>query len=449
MKKENFLPVACLIIAIIVYTTHFLFYRNTFPEINIDEASFFSPAYSFAEKGKLSSEVHATFLPGSSTYTYWMPPFYMVTLGVIFKAFESSVFIAKLISFLCIIFGAILLSFISPNKLTRTWIIGLVLICPFIIISSAFIRMEAMAFMIVCIAIFAVKRGAKAGYLGSLAAFAIMTHPVLIACAAGLTFIAARRGFRPFIIFSLVCATVLSPYVYYIAQDFDLFKDQMSLQLIRKASRKFDQSSISYVAQSLPIALITMFLLWKIKRHRELKYFLLAGMALALAIVLKSLEFNYHIYLIPYVVAGIGLYLDEYKKGVYSSFVIPVGFYSLFALILLSKVYSTTTYTDKYYNELLNVIDNDKQWIGKDIYVYGIPDVSNHLIEQQQKVERQNAVANLKEDGWSRKFNYVIQVVDHKHPKVIKDEAPWLAWKNKSSYTSSDGHFTINTYSRD
>lgn len=449
MKKGYFLAVVLFTLSIAVFLGHFLFFRYTFPDLNIDEASFFSPAYNFAEKGNFSTDIHTTFLPGSSSYTYWMPPLYMVTLGAIFIITGPSVFVAKLVSFVFILLTAAVLSFLSKDNKTKIWLVALLLICPFVILSSSFIRMEAMSILIVSIAIVAVKYNLKTPYLGIIAAAAVMTHPVLLAPAAGLAFVSMRRGFRELVYFSLVFFVLLIPYLYYISLDFELFKDQMTLQLLRKANRHFTDSKIKYVAQSLPISIVSAFLLWKVKTSRELKLFLFVGLTLSLVVVLKSLEFNYHIHVVPYVIAIIACYIDQYKDSIYGKYLVPLGFYSFFGVLLMLKVYKAEPNTDHYYQELLNVIEKDKKWHGRTIYVYGLPDISNYLIERNQRVERQNAVAKLKNRGWHKKFNYVIQIKDNWHPKEAEGEQPWLYWKKNSSYTSTNGHYTLITYEKD
>ncbi|HYG39790.1 MAG TPA: hypothetical protein VD908_14285 [Cytophagales bacterium] len=448
-QNSRILLVSCFIFSVILFLIHFLFFRHTFPETNIDEASFFSPAYSFAEKGTLSSDLHSQFLPGASKYTYWMPPLYMFSLGLIFKVLGSSIFVAKFMSFLYAFAAAIVLTFLSKNQHTKIWIFALFLICPFVILSSSFIRMETLGLLIVSASILSVKNEVKTGYLGGLAALAVMTHPLLGACAAALAFVAARRGLRQFVFFTLAFLVIVSPYLFYISLDFELFKEQMSLQLLRKSKKEFSSISISYILQSLPIALIALYLLWKIKKYADLKYFLLIGITLSLILILKSGEFNYHIYLIPYAIAIIALYRDENLSSLFGRLWIPVSFYCFFCLLLFAKMYADKITPDASYKELLETLKQNPQWNGKEIYVYGMPDVSIFLIEKGQNVKRQNAVASKRKKGWESKYNFVIQIIDHLHPRKISGTYPWFSWKNISSYKTSDGHYTLITYAKE
>src|SRR3990170_3942754 len=100
LNKRSFelsIAVFLLVISTACFVIHFLFFRNSFPPVNIDEASFFSPAINLADKGLLSSDIHKSYLPGAVEYTYWMPPFYLVLLGLFLKISGGSVFSAKIL----------------------------------------------------------------------------------------------------------------------------------------------------------------------------------------------------------------------------------------------------------------------------------------------------------------------------------------------------------------
>jgi len=154
---EVIVSVCLFVVAVLCFVVHFLFFRYSFPPVNVDEGSFFSPAYSFANHGRLSSDIHQSFLPGSAKYTYWMPPLYLVVLGSFLKMWGATVLNAKLLSFLFTGLSAYLISTLVADRFPKIILGGLLLICPFVIITSAFIRVEALAILLIVLSIVAVK----------------------------------------------------------------------------------------------------------------------------------------------------------------------------------------------------------------------------------------------------------------------------------------------------
>ena len=455
-KRSAELKISVLLFAIaaICFSVHFLFFRDSFPPVNVDEASFFSPANSFVRHGKLSSDVHQSFLPGSAMYTYWMPPLYLVLLGAFLKIAGVTVFNAKFLSFILTCFSAFLISKISSDRYIKLSLSALVLICPFIIITSAFIRVEALAILLIVISILAVRFEANQYLIGIIAGLGIMTHPLMMPCCAGLALVMLRRGIKPFIIFSLMVLITISPYIFYIFKDVEVFKEQMALQFLRKSKARFSDLTFSYIFQSVPMALAALFCVYKINKAKELKLFLATAILLSLFIILKSNEFNYQVYLVPYVVASIGILMYEKKENVGYRNVLPFVMYSFFAVLLVFKIVKYHFRNDDEYKQTISYLGNNRNWSGKDIYVIGNPDITTYLIMHDQHVEKPIPIAIKRNSDWFKKYNYVVEIKDnYAEPAVISgadsvNERPWITWQKKTSFTTSKGSITMNIFLR-
>jgi len=440
-----------LLVSAVCFIVHFLFFRHSFPPVNIDEASFFSPAQSLSKKGVLASDIHKSFLPGSATYTFWMPPLYILLLGGVFEVFGSTVIMAKILSLALSIASVVMLLSLAKNKFEKIAAAALFLLCPFIIITSAFIRVEALAIFLTVLAIVAVNKKWSVLLLGVIAGLSVMTHPLMLACGAGLGLTALRRGFKPLIFFTLSFLIIISPYIWYIMQDVELFKDQMSLQFLRKSKAKLFDVKPMYLLQSVPMVLLALFCLYKVKVANEFRLFLAFSIVLALAIVLKSNEFNYQVYLVPYVIAAVVLAMQERKELKLFRWGIPFLLYGFFAVVLLSKLMKYQFRTDASYKELVANLESDKSWNGKHIYETGGPDVATHLLMREQDVERGIPVPMELPQDWFTKYDYVIDVKENISSGDNSNETdtmrPWINWK-QTSFTTSDSAYTLTRYNR-
>ncbi len=447
---EQSLAIGLFAMAALVFIIHFLFFRNSFPPVNVDEASFFSPAQSLATKGNLASDVHKSFLPGAGTHTYWMPPLYIVLLGSFFKIFGSTVMAAKIFSLLLTCGSALLLASLAKDRYGKASAAALFLICPFIIITSAFIRVEALAIFLTALAIVAVKRGWSDLALGVIAALGIMTHPLMLACGAGLGLTSLRRGIKPLLFFSLGFAAAISPYIWYILQDITLFKEQMTLQFLRKAHASFFDLKAMYLLQSVPMVLLALFCIYKTKAENAFRLFLTISMLLALVIVLRSNEFNYQVYLVPYAIAAVLLAMQYRSETILFRLAAPLLLAGFFAVILLSKLVKYKFRSDKDFTELITHLDASPSWKGKAIFVGGGPDVATHLMMEGEKAERQVPVPQPVPPTWFDKYNYMIEVKENGGETVYEEEGkprPWRAWK-ASTFTTADSAYTMTEYTR-
>ncbi len=454
-KKSSEINIAIVffIVSIGCFLIHFFFFRYSFPPYNSDEASFFSPSYSFAKNGVLASNIHQSFLPGANRYTYWMPPFYMVFLGTLLKLFGATVFNAKLVSVLFTCCSAWLISYISKDRFVKICAVSLLLICPFIIITSAFIRVEALALLLIVASIIAIKFNLNAYLLGILAGLSVMTHPLLLACCAALALITARRGIKSFIVFSIVALVTISPYLFYILKDVELFSQQMHLQFLRKAHAKLSDLKLLYLLQSVPIAMIALFCLYKVKQVKELKLFLAAGIVLSLIIILRSNEFNYQVYLVPYVIASIALIIDENKNSLWYRYFLPFCIYGFFLVLFVFKFLKYNHRNDSSYKEMISYLNSNQSWKNKSIYEIGSTDVSNFFIVNNQQIERPIPIAVVKNKNWFDKYDFVVEVINNKDQGNTNDEnsiedKPWLTWKKSGSFSSKDGIYSLHLFSR-
>ncbi|MCW3113076.1 MAG: hypothetical protein JWR18_1472 [Segetibacter sp.] len=437
------------IISLSCFVIHFISYRHTFPPVNVDEASFFSPGYSFAKRGVLSSEIHKSFLPGSSRFTYWMPPLYLILLGTVFKVFGVAIFNAKALSFILSILSAFFFSFITKDKYLKFVAISLFLICPFVIITSAFIRVEALSILLIVLSIVAVKNELNVVVLGILAGLGLMTHPLLLPCAAAIALIVLRSGIKNFIIFSIVALITISPYLLYIFKNTEVFQAQMSLQFLRKSKVKLSDLKLSYLLQSVPFVFLALFCLYKVEGLFRFRLFITVAMLLSLVIVLRSNEFNYQVYIIPYVIASVILIMDEQREVKLVRFVLPVSLYLFLALILISKTRKYDLHNDDEYNEVITYLSNNKTWQGQQIYVDGNPDVATYFLQQDQNVERQIPIEGAKPNNWFDSYNYVVNVhgnnVEGNYENDSSSEKPWLKWQQQT-FTTSGHAYTVNLF---
>lgn len=435
-----------LLTGVVFFFVHFIYYRHSIPASNLDEASFFSPAYSMATKGKLSSDIHATFLEGASRYTYWMPPLHFFLLSGFLKSFGATVFVAKLFSFLIMLVAAWVISFVSNDRWIKNLVVGLFLLCPFIIISSAYIRMEALAILLIACSILAVKTHRSPFWTGVLAALGAMTHPLVLPCALALALYNLRKGIKPFLQFSIFALLALTPYLIYIFQDFTIFQSQMAAQMARKAGRGLSTVKIEYILQSVPTGVLALYLLFRSRLDKELRIFLVTGLLLSLLIIIRSNEFNYHIYSIPYVLATLGICIEERPGNNFYRLVIPSIILLLFLFFDYSKLAKYKYRDDGPYHQLTHFLDQNRSWEGKNIYVTGDPDVSIYFLMHGQNVERQNAVAAIERVGWFTKFNYVVSLVENDMQINKHLDYPWAHWKRTSQFTTTDGSYTLYIY---
>ena len=439
------LPALLAAIAAIFFLIHFLFFRYSFPNVNVDEASFFSPAHNLAEHGALASPVHRSFLPGAEAYTYWMPPLYFVLLAGWLKLAGSTVFAAKLLSFLFSLTTTFLLTRLVHARRAKLWMSGLFLICPFILITSAFIRMEALALLAISISIVLVKLKSPPYSLALLAGLCLMTHPLLLACTAALALAALQRGWKSFLVFSVVTAVVISPYLIYIFQNTEFFRMQMALQFARKLKTNLENLQASYLLQSLPLSILAFWCLWRGEGSKELKTFLATCLALTLLIILKSNEFNYQVYTVPYVLGCLSLMFDRHETV--DRIVLPGAVYLFFVVLLFAKLNKYRFKTDSDYKSVISFLQQHPTWKGRHIYVGGNPDVANYFIEKGEDVQRQIPIASSAAQ-LSDQFDYVVEILNGEPVATDTVSKPWQLWPQHIQFSPGSGSYVMHVYTK-
>jgi hypothetical protein len=279
--------------------------------------------------------------------------------------------------------------------------------------------------------------------MGILAGLGAMTHPLVLSCAAALALYNLRKGLKPLLVFGIAALITVSPYIYYILQDLSSFQDQMAAQMARKIGRDLGSIKAEYLLQTIPSAVLALLLLFRSRMEKELRIFLATGLVLAVLIIIKSMEFNYHVYAIPYVLAALGLSMEEYRTKNLYRYYLPVFFMGLFTVFLFSKASKYEYRDDSTYNQLITYLAQQRGWEGKSIYVTGDPDVSIFFLMHGQQVERQNAVAAGEKGDWFRKFNVVVSVVENDRETYRQADYAWAQWKPTGRFTTSDGVYTL------
>ncbi|QKZ11180.1 glycosyltransferase family 39 protein [Spirosoma sp. KUDC1026] len=451
--RHHSFPIALLSfgLSVSLYVIHFLKFRFSFPLITPDEASFLSPAYDLAHKGVFSTSIHSQFLPGAAQYTYWMPPLFMLVLAGYSQIIGFSFLKAKLFAFVCFLVAGLLLSRVAKNKSTKLWTLSLWFCCPFVLMASTTIRMESVGILVTCLTIYCLRKECSAIILGVLTGSTILIHPIFLACGAAISLVVLlRKDWRQLALFGLAVLVIISPYLWYISQDISVFGEQMQLQFHRKASKPLVTIETSYLIQFVPISLLAFWLLFRLKARSELRTFLIFGLLFVDILVLKSQEFNYHLNVVPYVIASLALYVDEQPARQWFRFPLFPAVMGFFLLLLVQKGAKLRFVNDDVIYELVNVLNqNHTSWKNKSIFVTGSTDLSGFLLLQGQRVERINAVYRLPDSRWPDTYNCVVELTNARIPEDHTDNPSalfWSRWKKSSSYHSKDGQFTLSIY---
>jgi hypothetical protein len=208
--------------------------------------------------------------------------------------------------------------------------------------------------------------------------------------------------------------------------------------------RALSKLNLEYILQFVPTSMVALMFLYLSKKERELRNFLYISLPLTVILILKSNEFNYQVYTIPYLLAAVGLFLEEKKEKLYRLGV-PTLFFTFFMIMLILKGDKNNNFQDdSTYYQLTGYLSKNKDWLGKTIFVKGSYDMSTYFLVNHQKVETINVV-NEASPGWYKKFNYVIHVIKNKDGRkhwMAEDEF-WKDWQHKRSFTTSDGRYSL------
>ena len=163
----------------------------TFPVPWPDEAVFVQQAASFQQHNSLFSPNLS-----DSRHILWMPPGYMVVLGMLFKIFGSSLFVARFFSLLLIIASFVLLVWLlreHPARFHFLFLTGLFFLNRFFIVTANIARMEPLLILglVVAIVLFYNRKSVTA--LTVLLALPLVHPNGLYFLCAGIAFIVVQR----------------------------------------------------------------------------------------------------------------------------------------------------------------------------------------------------------------------------------------------------------------
>ena len=103
----------------------------------------------------------------------------------------------------------------------------------------------------------------------------------------------------------------------------------MALQFARKAASSLKNIKPFYLLQFLPLSLACIWWIRNIRGYKDIKIFLITGLVLTMLVIIKSNEFNYPVYTIPYVLGSLAMVLEEKKSRLFQLF-IPMAHLLLF-----------------------------------------------------------------------------------------------------------------------
>jgi len=215
----------------------------TFPVPWPDEAVFVQQAASFQQHNSLFSPNLS-----NSRHILWMPPGYMVVLGMLFKIFGSSLFVARFFSLLLIIASLVLLVWLlreHPARFHFLFLTGLFFLNRFFIVTANIARMEPLLILglVVAIVLFYNRKSVTA--LTVLLALPLVHPNGLYFLCAGIAFIVVQRfylkegitfGSRDKLILGFVLV-LIAGYLVYAALHWGDFLRDMGFQFARKSRR--------------------------------------------------------------------------------------------------------------------------------------------------------------------------------------------------------------------
>jgi hypothetical protein len=215
----------------------------TFPVPWPDEAVFVQQAASFQQHNSLFS-----LNLSDSRHILWMPPGYMVVLGILFKVFGSSLFVARFFSLLLIIATFVLLVWLlreHPARFHFLFLTGFIYLNRFFIVTANIARMEPLLILgiIVAIVLFCNRRSVTA--LTVLLALPLVHPNGFYFLCAGIAFIVVQWFYlkegitfsnRDKVVLGIVLV-LIAGYLVYAAIHWSDFLRDMNFQLARKGKR--------------------------------------------------------------------------------------------------------------------------------------------------------------------------------------------------------------------
>jgi dolichyl-phosphate-mannose-protein mannosyltransferase len=326
----------------------------TYPIPWPDEALFSDVSVHLIRHGRLATDLYAEFFPSMREHYYLTPPLYHLMQAGWFALFGVSIGAVRSLSVLTAL--AVMIATYGIGR--RLGLSRLVALVPsaLLALDAVFLRasllgrMDLLTLLFILLSIWlalddpkarAGRRGGlsrRAFLLGLMSALAVLTHPIgFVAMAVGLGWAVTRlvslhRGresppgdetpggqpARIVLPLALGIALGLLPWGWYASRDLHAFVAQIGGQLQRKGSRDSILSCVSIESSQWGIDLRLVFGAWLagiaglalIPKRRDLLLVILGAQILLTAVILKSCEIWYPVYVLPLTYIGIGTALN-------------------------------------------------------------------------------------------------------------------------------------------
>jgi hypothetical protein len=257
---------------------------NTFPVPWPDEAVFVQQATAFQQHSSLfSPQLHPT------RDVFWMPPGYMILLGIFFKVVGPSLLAARLFSLLLTASVLVMFAFLLKNEPARFFfltLIGLFFISKDFIVMGNVARMEPLLLVGIVGAMVLFDRG-KSLMAATLLVTLALIHPNAVYFAfVGFFFLFLQKYYlgeglkatRADQWFLIVAGVLFSAYLIYAALHWGDFISDMSYQFARKGKRYLVGPFASWTSRiALCLVLLTFVLSMMQKNRRLILLSLFAG----------------------------------------------------------------------------------------------------------------------------------------------------------------------------
>lgn len=265
--KTLYYVIPCIIVCAMAWVHWAAGY--TFPVPWPDEAVFVHQAISVQHSNSL-----VTSYLSESRAILWMPPGYMILLGLIFKIVGSSLFIARLVSFALTISILGIIAWMLRNDPARFYLLsltGLIFLNRFVVILGNTARMEPLLILgaVAAMGLFLEKKNNKAI---ALLFVLFLIHPnAAYFFAAGLVFVFLQRLVlregaptdRTDRIIIVLVLVLLAAYAVYAGLHWSDFLRDMSYQFMRKSRRNMAASLLTpgalvFIGINLAAALVAL-----------------------------------------------------------------------------------------------------------------------------------------------------------------------------------------------
>jgi hypothetical protein len=287
MKKKNLSDFAYYgLMVLFVLMSVWLHFAagDTFPVPWPDEAVFVQQATAFQQHGTLFSPQL-----NPARDVFWMPPGYMVLLGIFFKLVGSGLYTARLFSLLLTVSVFILIALLLKNEHARFFflvLVGLFFLDKYFIITGNIARMESLLLVGVVGAMVLLDRGESWKATILLVVLGLIHPNAAYFVFVGFFYVFLQKYFlgdnlkatRVDRLFLVIAGVLLATYLIYAALHWGAFISDMSYQFGRKGSRYLVGPFASWSSRvTLFLAFIALILSLMQKNRRLIIFSLFAG----------------------------------------------------------------------------------------------------------------------------------------------------------------------------